>query len=508
MQQIKPVQSAALDTPLPAPQKSTNKTVYPVSSSNSQLGLLSRTQNDKDGTKPIYSGQPVVYTDNQANPASGFNGTNQGTVNTPTKVQQQPGQTPAQAINQTAMPPKPGVIPTGGGENSATMPPKPTAGNATGGNANNDYLVPTQPAPSADFQGKDFVSNGYTGVQGDSNYAYDPNDKSLVQNQITGLLDPNSDIMKKAIANAQAYSASRGLQSSSIGNETALSSMIDKALPIAQQDAQTYNQAQTLGWNNNFTSDQKNLDRTHDASMADKQGDINNQVQNNQMEWQSGEKGLDRNFQTQLEDLKYRQQLGTLDKQQELQLTQMEKSASIQTERDAILNKYQVELNDLQNDQRWKELNAQIDSQVSLRQMELGHDMKIQYGNSIGDATNAALNAIGLAMNNPNMTKEQQSAAVQEIMNSLNMQTNMLGILYGAIPAPAPGTSTGTNTGPQTGISNPNQPQIPYTPTTTPGVSVGNSGGTIDPNAPVNTDGTGGGTGGITRPQNQRQVKS
>jgi len=194
-----------------------------------------------------------------------------------------------------------------------------------------------------------------------------------------------------------------------------------------------------------------------------------------------------------------------LDKQQSLQLAQMEKSASIQTERDAILNKYQVELNDLQNDQRWKELNAQIDSQVSLRQMELGHDMKIQYGNSIGDATNAALNAIGLAMNNPNMTKEQQSAAVQEIMNSLNMQTNMLGILYGAIPAPAPGTSTGTNTGPQTGISNPNQPQIPYTPTTTPGVSVGNSGGTINPNAPVNTDGTGGGgTGRPTRPQNQR----
>ncbi|WP_351122542.1 hypothetical protein [Shewanella sp. T24-MNA-CIBAN-0130] len=535
MQQIKPVQQNKLDTVLPAPTKSTNKSVYPVTSTqsktasnltsdNSQLGLLSRVTNDKDGTQPIYSGTPVTYTDNPDQPGFGFNGTpttgtpvgggNTKPINTGTPVvnQQTTGNSDGGLISK--MPPKPGTPYTGGNENSATTPPKtPNGSNQPPqqppqqpgtGPTNQQYMVPSQQAQSIDFQGNDFVSNGYNGVQGDQQYAYNPKDPSLVQNQITGLLDPNSDIMRKAQAQAQAYSAQRGLQSSSIGNEVALSSMIDKALPIAQQDAQTYNQAQTLGWNQNFTNDQENLKREHDAGMADKQGDINNQVQNNQMEWQSQEKGLDRNFQTQLEDLKYRQQLGTLDKQQELQLVQMEKSASIQTQRDEILNTYQVELNELQNDQRWKELNAQIDSQVSLRQMELSHDMRVQYGNSIGDATNAALQAVGMAMTNPNMTKEQQSAAVQEIMNSLSMQTNMLGILYGAIPAPAPGTSTGTNTGPATGISNPNQPQIPY-PTTTPGAAVGANGGTT---APSVTDGTGtaggGGGGGYKPAQKQR----
>jgi len=476
MQQITPVQSAALDTPLPAPQKSTNKTVYPVSAtgSDAQLGLLSKTTNSKDGLNNQYAGQQATYNGNADQPGFGFNGTSNGTSSGTTDAQAKAPQQVSQP-QPGQMPPKPGTV-TNGNENSATVPPGGNPSNP--GNPNAQYMVPTQPVAGVDFQGNDYVSDGYTGVQGDSNYSYDPNDKSLVQNQLTGLLDPNSDIMKKAIASAQAYSAARGLQSSSIGNEAALSSMIDKALPIAQQDATTYNQAQTLGWNNNFTSDQSNLTREHDASMSDKQADINNQVQNNQMEWQSDEKVADRQFQTQLADLQYKQQLGTLDKQQELQLVQMEKTASIQTERDAILNKYQVELNNLQNDQRWQELTAQIDSQFELRKMELSHDMQTQYGNSIGDATNAALNAIGLAMNNPSMTKEQQSAAVSEIMNSLNMQTNMLGILYGAIPAPVPGTATGTNTDPATGISNPNVPQIPYTSTTAPGTSVGASGGT------------------------------
>ncbi|MGI2045932.1 hypothetical protein [Shewanella oncorhynchi] len=514
MQQIKPVQTIQPVGQLPAPEKPTNKSIYPV---NQTLPV-----NKQADTGTQYQGQQATMTGNVDQEGFGLLGKAQRYSKNGTEPIYNIGPKNANAVSDAPnpVPPMPGAPQTGGKEGSAWGTPKPTANQTTSpatpaspaNDANAQYQVASPPAvqnnyvpsqyqsvtgdavanaPKANikdntFTAKEYQNVGTNGVTSDKQYQYDPRNESLVQNQITGLLDPNSEIMRKAQAQAQGYNAARGLQSSSIGNEVALSSMIDKALPIAQQDAQTYNQAQSQQWQTQAQLDQTNLKNQQDASMADKQGAINNQLQNNQMDWQTGEKNTDRQFQaeledlkykqqlgtldaqgkqrlqelnaqqswqtgennvnrefqTQLEDLKYKQQLGTLDKQQSLQLAQMERSAQIQTDRDSILQNYQVQLNDLQNDQRWKELTAQIGSQMEMQVRGFSQQAKMEYGNAQGQAVNAAMQAIGMAMSNPNMTAEQQKAAITNIMGSLQSQANMLAVIYGASDGQLPPTAT------------------------------------------------------------------
>lgn len=506
MQQIKPVQTIQPVGQLPAPEKPTDKAIYPMNQT-------------PPVNKQPFEGQQATMTGNVDQEGFGLLGKAQRYSKNGTEPIYNIGPKNANAVSDgpNPVPSMPGAPQTGGKEGSAWNTPKggmsttqnPTTQapidnsqyQVTPTNAAQNNYVPAEyqsvtgdavaNAPKANikdntFTAKEYQNVGTNGVTSDKQYQYDPRNESLVQNQITGLLDPNSALMRKAIAQAQAYSASRGLQSSSIGNEVALSSMVDKAMPIAQQDAQTYNQAQSQQWQTQAQLDQANLKNQQEAAMADKQGAINNQLQNNQMGWQTGEKNADRQFQaeledlkykqslgtldaqgqqrlqelnaqqswqtgennvnrefqTQLEDLKYKQQLGTLDKQQSLQLAQMEKNAQIQTDRDAILQKYQVQLNDLQNDQRWKELTAQIGSQMEMQVRGFGQQAKMEYGNAQGQAVNAAMQAIGMAMSNPNMTAEQQKAAITNIMGSLQSQANMLAVIYGASDGQLPPTAT------------------------------------------------------------------
>lgn len=368
------------------------------------------------------------------------------------------------ATSETAQAPK-AVTP------QARMPQQPTGGQST-------TMLPGD-IPKTDFTPADLDTGDYSGVKSDKVLQYDPNDKSLVANQITGLLDPESAIMKKAKSQAAEYAAKRGLQSSSIGGEMALSAMIDKAMPIAQQDAQTFNQAQSQQWQDQAKIEADNLAREHSAAMADKQGTIQNQLQNNQLGWQGAEKATDRQFQAKIQNLQYQQSLGTLDKQQELQLQQMERSNELQLGRDKILQGYQVELNQLQNDQRWKELTAQLGSQMEQQSRGFDQQTKLEYGNAQSSAINTALQSVGMAMQNPNMTPEQQEAAVASIMGTLQSQANQLAVIYGS------GAGTGgQQPGDSTGISNPNPPLItPPVQVTPPVITTPGSG-----NQPVEGD--------------------
>ena len=75
---------------------------------------------------------------------------------------------------------------------------------------------------------------------------YDPTKATVnaptdtVQGQLSGILDPNSVLMQRAGAQGLATANSRGLLNSSMGVQAGQAAMIDKALPIASQDASTY----------------------------------------------------------------------------------------------------------------------------------------------------------------------------------------------------------------------------------------------------------------------------
>lgn len=184
--------------------------------------------------------------------------------------------------------------------------------------------------------------------------AVKPSEGALVENRIGGLLDANNPLMRKAKAQAQAYSASRGLQSSSIGGEIALSSMIDKAQGIASQDANTVAQF-----------DRDNATRGHESGM-----------QNNQQNWQSGENSLGRDHDLNVIDKNHTNQTGLLQMQQQFQSgenklgrdhesTMADKQTAAQKEMAALQNQYQLGQLDVQGQQRLTELSKQAEYQAT-----------------------------------------------------------------------------------------------------------------------------------------------
>jgi len=68
-------------------------------------------------------------------------------------------------------------------------------------------------------------------------------DRSTVENRLTGLLGRDSRYMRQAQASGERQAQSRGLLNSTMGVQAAEGARIQAALPIAQQDAQTYAQA-------------------------------------------------------------------------------------------------------------------------------------------------------------------------------------------------------------------------------------------------------------------------
>lgn len=91
-------------------------------------------------------------------------------------------------------------------------------------------------------------SRSYTGFSENKSYDdrasdFKVSDDSLVENRVTGLLGSNSDYMKRAQGKAATTANRRGLLNSSVAAGAGAAAAIDAALPIAQQDANTFAQS-------------------------------------------------------------------------------------------------------------------------------------------------------------------------------------------------------------------------------------------------------------------------
>ena len=282
-----------------------------------------------------------------------------------------------------------------------------------------------------------------------------PSNDAMVENRIGGLLDPNNPLMKKAVAQSQQFAAKRGLQSSSIANESALSSMIDKAQGIASQDANTIAQFERdnagrtheSGMQSNqqsWQSGENALGRDHDMSVIDKNNTNQTGLLQMQQQFQSGENALSRDFQQKMQDLQYQQQLGVLDVQGKQQLQQMERNAQLTTERDSILQKYQKELNTQQNQQQLSVLDKELNARKDLLKTELDAKTYSEYNNAISNGYNNMLAQMGAIYSNPEMTPQQQAAGVAKITEMFKSQQAQLETLYGLkVPVSSAPPATG-----------------------------------------------------------------
>jgi hypothetical protein len=308
---------------------------------------------------------------------------------------------------------------------------------------------PSTGVPQTGFTPGQYQSDGYSGQQDTANYNYDPRKESLVQNQITGLLDPNSALMRKAQSQAQGYSASRGLQSSSIGNEIALSTMIDKALPIAQQDAQTFGNADQLGWQQKFQSNQNTLNRQHDASMFDKQGLLSTNLQNQQLSFQNNQANADR----------------------QNQAYQLERNAQLTNQRDQIMQQFDLQKMDRGFVQDLEKTKMQYEYNDTMFEKQVGAQAALDYRNATSSAYNAYLEQVAAVYSNPNMTADQQAAGVAKLQQMFEQQQTALQAVYGFAnvtppqqggPVTNPGAPT---TPPPAGVVNPSPSPSPGMPT-------------------------------------------
>lgn len=467
-QQIKPTANQQVVQPLAPKKKAINKTVTPINRNNKPddqvgFGMPVNGNGMASDAQPSYQGG--VKTPSYLKPSNGMpvDKMNIGiTSNKPTGLMGYKPQEPSRGYGPTPTPTQQAAI-QGTGKTTADLTQQ--ANNNQSAISVNEV---TGKIPQTTYDPIEYNKDGYEGVKGEEQYNYDPRDESLVQNQITGLLDPNSALMRKAIAQAQNYSASRGLQSSSIGSETALSSMIDKALPIAQQDAGVYANADQAGWQNSFNAQQNNLSREHDASMFDKQGQLQVDLQNNQYDFQNNQSNADRQQQFEMQQKQYDQSIGTLEKQ-----------AEIQQKRDELMNQFESMKMDKAYLQDLEKTKLTWEKEDSDFQKNLDANTKLQYQNATADAYNRYLEQVALVFSNPNMTPEQQNAGVSYLKNMFESQRQQMQVIYGV--------TGGSSSGQQTGISNPNQqiknpspgtgPQQPIIPNASSGSSSSSSGG-------------------------------
>lgn len=106
------------------------------------------------------------------------------------------------------------------------------------------YIPPSKDAGLINTPTTQAGSVGYTPSYA-SAATYDPSKwdvsgNQTVQTQLRGIIDPNSPLMQQAATYANQQAQSRGLLNSSLAVSGAQGAQIEKALPIAQQDASTY----------------------------------------------------------------------------------------------------------------------------------------------------------------------------------------------------------------------------------------------------------------------------
>lgn len=139
----------------------------------------------------------------------------------------------------------------------------------TGGLANNPPTATLPPAPTApSYTATQATATGYAPTP------YDVPANATVQERVKGIVGEDSALMQQAAQRAKQEMAGRGLVNSSIAIGAGQQAVIAQALPIAQQDAQTYANAATN------TANQQNAASQFGAAAQNTVGLANSQQQN------------------------------------------------------------------------------------------------------------------------------------------------------------------------------------------------------------------------------------
>lgn len=151
---------------------------------------------------------------------------------------------------------------TNGNPFAVTAPGMPSAAAATTVSAS----VPGQAAT------RDATSSGYDAATATTERANATmrtvQDNELVQNQIAGIISGNSPLLQRARQQSLEAANARGLINSSMAVESGTAAVIDKALPIAQDDARAFGAASSDNQKYQNSADQFNAGESNATSRS------------------------------------------------------------------------------------------------------------------------------------------------------------------------------------------------------------------------------------------------
>lgn len=295
-----------------------------------------------------------------------------------------------------------------------------------------------------------------------------------VQGQVNSILAKDSPLMQRARTMATQQMAQRGLVNSSMAAGAGTAAMIDRALPIAQQDAGTYNSvsSENMGARNraaefgagslnqfsmqrgqqDFTATQAGLDRSQQTAL-----------QANQQQFQGGQAALDRAQQTSLQAGQQEFQAGqqTIQNNFNLKVQELQESgqdfrqardiasreALVALEQAGVTNRFDKEIALKTEQFNAEQINAErrllLQNQSELERLGL----QIKANNAqiptsfAANISNTTMNGVNAIIGDGNLNAEQKKAAIDNLVKYANSQIGWAEKFYGttipAISAPA-----------------------------------------------------------------------
>lgn len=303
-----------------------------------------------------------------------------------------------------------------------TQQPKPQAGIIAGAAAPaTSTSLPVQPA----YQAEKPVVNKST---------------ETTSGQLDSLLAGDSPVLQRARALAAQQANSRGLLNSSMAAEAGTAAMIDRAVPIANADANVYD---TRARSN---ADAGNQSLSLGANIAAQMG-----LQRGQQEFQAGESQLDRSQQTNLQTSQHQFQSGesALDRTQQTDLQKGQQQfqageSQLDRTQQSTLQQMQIDAQrSLQeSSQKFTEIQSQLDrtQQIELTKLQAAlqdalntKGLAPQFAASVSANTMAAMQAI---LSNHELTPEARRGAIDNLLAVANQQLAWGSVFYNT---PIPG---------------------------------------------------------------------
>jgi hypothetical protein len=191
-----------------------------------------------------------------------------------------------------------------------------------------------------------------------------------VQGQVDSILSKDSPLMQRARTMATQQMSQRGLVNSSMAAGAGVAAMTDRALPMAQQDAQTYNQRALINQDAVNQQNQFNVGQTNDIYKFGKEIDSRYGLQSAQQKFEAAQRAMDRSFTTSERLGSQNFDLTKMSAQQRNQLEQMAKAQGYNLETMSAQQVNQLQQMAVQQQYAMTQLGSQQNFQARMAELE------------------------------------------------------------------------------------------------------------------------------------------